>query len=135
GYEKIVGNNGSFLSGEEKQRIAIARVLIRRSKILLLDEATSAMVSHTEQIVQEILENAKTEDPNRTSLTITHRLSTIRSCGLICVLDCRHIVESGSHTELTQRRGAYYKMLAQSSLQQLPVIHLEYENKICSSYR
>ncbi|CAF1381463.1 unnamed protein product, partial [Rotaria sordida] len=116
GYETKVGLKGCFLSGGEKQRIAIARVLVRRPKILLLDEATSAMDSHNEQIVQEALEQAQIEDPSRTSLIIAHRLSTIRSCDSICVLDRGHIVESGTHTELTQLRGTYYKMLAQNNL-------------------
>ncbi|CAF4911918.1 unnamed protein product [Rotaria sp. Silwood1] len=115
GYQTKVGLKGSFLSGGEKQRIAIARVLLRRPKVLLLDEATSAMDSYNEQIVQEALEEAQTEDSGRTSLIIAHRLSTIRSCDLICVLDGGHIVESGTHTELIQRRGSYYKILAQSN--------------------
>ncbi|CAF1229642.1 unnamed protein product [Rotaria sordida] len=117
GYETRVGIKGNFLSGGEKQRIAIARILLRRPKILLLDEATSAMDSQNEQIVQEALEQAQTEDSSRTSLIIAHRLSTIRSCDLICVLDRGHIVESGTHTELIQQRGAYYRMLAQNNLQ------------------
>ncbi|CAF1578372.1 unnamed protein product [Rotaria sordida] len=117
GYETKVGMKGSFLSGGEKQRIAIARILLRRPKVLLLDEATSAMDSHNEQIVQEALEQAQTEDSSRTSLIIAHRLSTIRSCDLICVLDRGHIVESGTHTELIQQCGAYYRMLTQNNLQ------------------
>ncbi|CAF1024549.1 unnamed protein product [Rotaria sp. Silwood1] len=117
GYETRVGLKGSFLSGGEKQRIAIARVLVRRPKVLLLDEATSAMDSHNEQIVQEALVKAQMEDPNRTLLIVAHRLSTIRSCDMIYVLASRHIVENGTHTQLIQRRGAYYKMLAQNNLQ------------------
>ncbi|CAF4941951.1 unnamed protein product, partial [Rotaria sp. Silwood1] len=117
GYETKVGSKGSFLSGGEKQRIAIARILLRRPKILLLDEATSAMDSYNEQIIQEALAQAQSEDPSQTSLTIAHRLSIICSCDLLCVLDKGHIVERGTHTELIQRRGVYYNMVTQNNLQ------------------
>ncbi|CAF0839930.1 unnamed protein product [Adineta ricciae] len=111
GYNTNVGIKGSFLSGGEKQRIAIARVLLRQPKVLLLDEATSAMDSYNEEIVQAALDQAQTEDSTRTSIIIAHRLSTIRSCDFICVLNKGFIVESGTHSKLIQQRGIYYKML------------------------
>ncbi|CAF1010748.1 unnamed protein product [Rotaria sordida] len=74
------------------------------------------MDSYNEQIAQEALEQAQIEDPSRTSLIVAHRLSTIRSCDLICVLDRGHILESGTDTELIQQRGVYYKMLLQNDL-------------------
>ncbi|CAF4160191.1 unnamed protein product [Rotaria magnacalcarata] len=116
GYETKVGIKDSFLSGGEKQRVTIARVLIRRSKVLLLDEATSAMDSQNEQLIdlQEALEQTQIEDPSRISLIIAHRLSTIRSCDSICVVDKGKIIESGTHTELIQRHRAYYRMLTES---------------------
>ncbi|CAM4743628.1 unnamed protein product [Rotaria magnacalcarata] len=114
GYETQVGMKGSQLSGGEKQRIAIARALFRRPKVLLFDEAASALDAHSEETVQKVLEQARKEDSNQTSLTIAHCPSIICSCDLICVLDRGHLVESGTHIELMQQHGAYYAMVTQN---------------------
>ncbi|CAM4807918.1 unnamed protein product [Rotaria magnacalcarata] len=117
GYQTNVGIKGNQLSGGEKQRIAIARAIIREPNLLIFDEATSDLDSYNEQIVQQTLEHIQIENPLQTTITIAHRLGTIRSCHQIYVIDKGHIIESGSHEELIQRRSRYYQMILLNRLQ------------------
>jgi ABC-type transport system involved in Fe-S cluster assembly fused permease/ATPase subunit len=107
GYETEVGERGLKLSGGEKQRVAIARTVLKGPPILLLDEATSALDSHTEQEIQDALEKVSR---NRTSLVIAHRLSTIVGADEIIVLDQGRIAERGTHTQLLAASGLYASM-------------------------
>lgn len=107
GYDSMVGERGLKLSGGEKQRVAIARTLLKNPPILLLDEATSALDTHTEREIQSAL---KLVSANRTTLVIAHRLSTIVDADEILVLDKGRIVERGRHAELVARGGAYAAM-------------------------
>ncbi len=107
GYETQVGERGLKLSGGEKQRVAIARTVLKAPPILVLDEATSALDSHTEHEIQEALERVSR---NRTSLVIAHRLSTIVAADEIIVLDQGRIAERGTHGELLVKDGLYASM-------------------------
>jgi ATP-binding cassette subfamily B protein len=104
GYKTMVGERGLKLSGGEKQRVAIARTLLKAPPILMLDEATSALDSHTEKEIQDALDRA-TKD--RTTLVIAHRLSTIVHADNIVVLDKGELVEQGTHAELIAKDGLY----------------------------
>jgi ATP-binding cassette subfamily B protein len=107
GYETEVGERGLKLSGGEKQRVAIARTILKAPPILVLDEATSALDSHTEHEIQEALDRVSR---NRTSLVIAHRLSTIVAADEIIVLDQGRIAERGTHGELLAANGLYASM-------------------------
>ncbi len=117
GYDTVVGERGLKLSGGEKQRVAIARTLLKNPQILVFDEATSALDSANERAIQaELMQAAR----NKTTLVIAHRLSTIVDADLIVVLDAGQVVESGTHTELLAREGRYPRMW---SMQQSQSVH------------
>ena len=106
-YDTMVGERGLKLSGGEKQRVAIARTILKGPPILMLDEATSALDSYTEKEIQESLERVA---KNRTTLVIAHRLSTVVHADNIIVLEKGRIVEQGTHASLQQLGGLYAGM-------------------------
>ena len=108
GYNTIIGENGLSISGGERQRLAIARAIIKNPSILILDEATSSLDVETESAIQESLGRIV---KGRTTLAIAHRLSTLRQADRLIVLDKGRIAESGTHSELLRKRGIYYKLV------------------------
>jgi len=107
GFDTVIGELGGRLSGGEKQRLCIARALIKDAPILILDEATSALDTESEMLVQKALENLM---KGRTTFVIAHRLSTIAYANRIAVISSGQIIEEGTHEELTARQGEYFKL-------------------------
>jgi ATP-binding cassette subfamily B protein len=121
GYDTRVGERGLKLSGGEKQRVAIARTILKDPRILILDEATSALDTGTEYEIQSAL---RAVARNRTTLSIAHRLSTVVDADEIVVLEAGRITERGSHAELLARNGVYARMWAMQAKQQVEVVEV-----------
>ncbi|MBE6636489.1 MAG: ATP-binding cassette domain-containing protein [Ruminococcaceae bacterium] len=120
GYNTIVGAGGFSLSGGERQRIAIARAIIHNPRILILDEATAALDTETEKLIQDALQKLVR---GRTTLAIAHRLSTLRYADRLLVLDHGKVAEFGTHAELLENKGIYYKLvMAQQKMGAMPKI-------------
>jgi ATP-binding cassette subfamily B protein len=117
GYDTVVGERGYRFSGGEKQRIAIARTILRNPPVLVLDEATSSLDTQTEQLVQDALERLS---EGRTTIAIAHRLSTVRDADQIVVLDRGRIVEAGTYGELLARGGRFAALAARDDVLPVP---------------
>lgn len=113
GYDSMLGERGVGLSGGEKQRLSIARAVLKNPSILIFDEATAAVDSETESQIQEAIDRLIS---GRTTLMIAHRLSTLRKANKILVVDQGKIIENGSHDELMALKGKYYRLIEIQSL-------------------
>jgi ATP-binding cassette subfamily B protein len=117
GYNTYVGEHGYNLSGGERQRIAIARAILNDPRLLILDEATSALDTESEFLIQQALDRLTA---GRTTFAIAHRLSTLRNADRLVVIDGHNIAEVGTHNELLEKKGIYYR-LVQAQLQMAKV--------------
>jgi len=108
GYDTIIGAGGRNLSGGERQRLSIARAILANPQILVLDEATASVDTETERAIQASLDQLV---KGRTTISIAHRLSTLRGADRLIVLDNGRVAESGTHAELVAQKGIYYKLL------------------------
>jgi len=113
GYDTAVGERGASLSGGQRQRIAIARALITNPRIIIFDEATSALDYHSENI---IMENLDAITAGRTLIMVAHRLTTVKRCDMIVVIDHGQVVEQGSHSQLMAAQGLYYNLYRQQEV-------------------
>jgi ATP-binding cassette subfamily B protein len=109
GYDTVISDGGGSLSGGQRQRVAIARAVLRNPTLMLLDEATSALDNSTEKKVIAGLETLRC-----TRITVAHRLSTVRNCDLIVVMDKGKVIEQGNHDQLAASNGLYAQLLAAS---------------------
>jgi ATP-binding cassette subfamily B protein len=108
GYDTYIGERGAGLSGGQRQRVSIARALLYDPKLLILDEATSSVDTESEHLIKDALDKVT---QGRTTIAIAHRLSTLKNCDRIIVLDGGRLREEGTHEELLRRRGVYYKLV------------------------